>query len=51
MLFATFAVLLAVLIPLALFAMNNVQLVALMLAIVVLVIIIARRRGKRPARS
>jgi len=43
--------LLAILIPLALFAMNNVQMVALVLAIVVLVIIIVRRRSKRPARS
>jgi hypothetical protein len=48
---AILAVLLTALIPLALFAMNNVQMVALILAIVVVVIIIARRRSKRLAKS
>lgn len=43
---AILAVLLARVMPLALFAMNKVQIGALILAIVVVVIIIARRRSK-----
>jgi positive regulator of sigma E activity len=50
MMSAIVAFLLAMLIPLALFAMNKVQIVALVLAIVVAVIFV-RRRAKRSAKS
>ena len=51
MISAMFAILLAALRLLPLLAMNNVQIVGLLLASVVLVIIIARRRSKQPAKS
>ena len=51
MISAMFAMLLAALRLLPRLAMNNVQIVALLLAIVVLAIIIARRRSNQPAKS